>query len=85
MLNLSTALILPLTKLLLKSWLGDVAAELGTNVAKIGISRLNDHAALRSARQQAAPGRIKSQQVGLVTRTSPNNGLQCTYVGSPKR
>lgn len=53
MLNLSTALILPLTKVLLKSWLGDLAAELGTNVAKIGLSRLNDPTALRKARQEA--------------------------------
>lgn len=42
MIDLASALTLPLAKLLLKSWLGDTAADIGDNLLKLALNRLGD-------------------------------------------
>ena len=53
MIELASALTLPLAKLLLKSCLGEVAADTGDNLLKLGFERLGDWSKARAAKQLA--------------------------------
>jgi NACHT domain len=54
MIELASALTLPIAKLLLKSWLGEsVAADVGDNLLKLGFTRFGDWTKARAAQQRA--------------------------------
>jgi hypothetical protein len=54
MIELASALTLPIAKLLLKSWLGDsVAVDIGDNLLKLGFKRFGDWTKARAAQQKA--------------------------------
>jgi Leucine-rich repeat (LRR) protein len=54
MIELASALTLPIATLLLKSWLGDgVAADIGDNLLKLGFSRFQDWTKAQAAEQRA--------------------------------
>ena len=53
MIDLASALTLPLAKLLLKSWLGDTAADIGDNLFRLALNRLGDRTKARAAQQRA--------------------------------
>jgi NACHT domain/Leucine Rich repeats (2 copies) len=53
MIELASALTLPITKLLLKSWLGDTGADIGDNLLKLGSKRFGDWAKAGAAQRQA--------------------------------
>ncbi len=53
MIEWASALTLPIAKLLLKSWLGDTGAEIGTGLFDLGLKRLGDRAKARAAQHRA--------------------------------
>jgi hypothetical protein len=54
MIELASALTLPIAKLLLKSWLGEsVAVDIGDNLLKLGFSRFGDWTKARAAEHRA--------------------------------
>ena len=53
MIELASALALPIAKLLLKSYLGDTAAGIGVDLSKLGLNRLGDWQKARAAQHQA--------------------------------
>jgi hypothetical protein len=53
MLDLTSALGTPIAKLLLRSWLGDVASDIGMNLYGLALGRLKDKAMASAAVQQA--------------------------------
>jgi hypothetical protein len=54
MIELASALTLPIAKLLLKSWLGDsVAVDIGDNLLKLGFKRFGDRVKAGAAQRQA--------------------------------
>jgi hypothetical protein len=53
MIDLASALVAPLAKLLLKSWLGDTGADMGMNLYGLAIGGLKDKVAARAAVRQA--------------------------------
>jgi hypothetical protein len=63
MIDLASALIAPLAKLFLKSCLGEVPADIGDNLLKLGFERLGDRTKARAAKQlaeRAAAGVVTS-------------------------
>ena len=55
MIELASALTLPLAKLLLKSWLGDTGADISVGLFDLGLKRLGDRA--RPGQRNTAPRR----------------------------
>ena len=53
MIDLASALVAPLAKLFLKSCLGEVVADIGDNLLKLGFERFGDWSKARSAKQLA--------------------------------
>ena len=53
MIDLASALMQPISKLLLKSWLGDAAAEVGGNLVKYALARLGYREKAVSAQRRA--------------------------------
>jgi internalin A len=53
MIELASALTLPIAKLLLKSWLGDTGADISVGLFDLGLKRLGDRAKARSAQHRA--------------------------------
>ena len=53
MIDLASALTLPIAKLLLKSWLGDTGADIGVGLFQLGLKRLGDRTKARSAQHRA--------------------------------
>ena len=53
MIDLASALTVPIAKLLLKSWLGDTAADMGVGLFQLGLKRLGDRTKARSAQHRA--------------------------------
>jgi hypothetical protein len=53
MVEVTYALVGPLAKLILKSWLGDTAADVGDNLLKLGLKRFGDWKNARDAEQRA--------------------------------
>jgi hypothetical protein len=53
-LDLTVALVGPIAKLLLKSWLGDTGSEIGWNILEIAKKRFDDRRKAFEAQQRAA-------------------------------
>jgi hypothetical protein len=53
MIELASALTLPIAKLLLKSWLGDTGADIGVGLFDLGLKRLGDRTKARTAQHRA--------------------------------
>ncbi|HEX3210242.1 MAG TPA: hypothetical protein VHQ91_12725, partial [Geminicoccaceae bacterium] len=53
MIDLAAALTLPLAKLFLKTAFGEVPADIGDNLLKLGFERLGDWSKARAAKQLA--------------------------------
>ena len=53
MIELASALTLPIAKMLLKSWLGDTGADIGAGLFDLSLKRLGDRSKARTAQHRA--------------------------------